>query len=61
MGFNALSTWQFHIKNWIKCSDNISSYPRYEFLENETFTTFKKVFEFIKSFSKIILKLAKTI
>ena len=53
LGFNALFTWQFHINSWVKCEKFPVLTIRYEDLENETFTTLKKVFEFIKRISKM--------
>ena len=53
LGFNALFSWQFHIKSWTTCEKFPVLTIKYEDLENETFETFEKVLEFIKRVSKI--------
>ena len=59
LGFNALFTWQFHVNSWTSCKKFPVLTIKYEELENETFSTFKKVFEFIKTISKMDISFDK--
>ena len=59
LGFNALFTWQFHVNSWTSCKKFPVLTIKYEELENETFSTFKKVFEFIKRISKMNISFDK--
>jgi len=52
LGFNALFSWKFHTLSWIECKKFPVLTIRYEDLENETFLTFKKVFNFINDITK---------
>ena len=52
LGFNALFSWEFHTLSWIECKKFPVLTIRYEDLENETFLTFKKVFNFINDITK---------
>ena len=52
LGFNALFSWKFHTSSWIECKKFPVLTIRYEDLENETFLTFKKVFNFINDITK---------
>ncbi len=53
LGFVPLFSWSFHQKSWSECKGFPVLTIRYEDLQLETFNTFKKVFEFIKSTSNL--------
>jgi len=53
LGFVPLFSWIFHQKSWSECKKFPVLTIRYEDLQNETFQSFKKVFEFIKKITKM--------
>ena len=53
LGFVPLFSWIFHQKSWSECKKFPVLSIRYEDLQNETFDTFKKIFEFIKDVTKM--------
>jgi hypothetical protein len=53
LGFVPLFSWIFHEKSWSECKKFPVLTIRYEDLQNETFQTFKKVYEFLKKITKI--------
>ena len=59
LGFNALFSWQLHQKSWTECKKFPVLTIRYEDLEKETYTTFRKIFDFIQKISKLKKKFDK--
>jgi len=53
LGFVPLFSWIFHEKSWSECKKFPVLTIRYEDLQDETFQTFKKVYEFLKKITKI--------
>jgi len=52
LNFQPLSTWGKHYTSWTKNRNFPVLTIKYEELENETFSTFKRIFDFIKEISK---------
>jgi len=53
LGFVPIFSWALHEKSWSDCKKFPILTVKYEELENNTYESFKKVFEFIKKISNI--------